>query len=144
MEIKLKTGLATKSYLKNFTFFEFDNLVHFLFEFFSVNTISNKDIEDTIYKRILNLGYDNVNQIPSKIKLKLETKYTNRLNQSQIDFDIEKHTYLFIAKVISKDVLITIDNTLIKNLESKIHLKPDSTISFTEVPKMDNIQFTTL
>lgn len=144
MEIKLKKELVAKSYLKNFTFFEFDNLLDLLFELFSNNELINKGIEDTIYNKIIDLGYENIYQIPPEVKKKLEKRFYQLLNRFERNFDLEKHTYLFMAKVVEGAILVTINDELIETFTNPIRLKIDSVISFTEIKKIDNITFTTL
>ena len=144
MEIKIKKQLISKSYLKNFLFFEFDNLLDLLFELFSNNELINKGIEDTIYNKIIDLGYENIYQIPPEVKKKLEKRFYQLLNRFERSFDLEKHTYLFMAKVVEGAILVTINDELIETFTNPIRLKIDSVISFTEIKKIDNITFTTL
>jgi hypothetical protein len=144
MEIKIKKQLISKSYLKNFLFFEFDNLLDLLFELFSNNELINKGIEDTIYNKIIDLGYENIYQIPPEVKKKLEKRFYQLLNRFERNFDLEKHTYLFMAKVVEGAILVTINDELIETFTNPIRLKIDSVISFTEIKKIDNITFTTL
>ena len=143
IEIKLSNKTKVKSYLVNFQVFRFDNLLHLLFELFYNNQVSNDEVDDIIYEHILSLGYENVNQISKTTKKELEKWYFEMLDRYQKDFDEEKQSYLLMAKIVNKELLVTIDNQLV-DTQQAIVLKKDSAISFTDIDKINDIKFTTI
>ena len=141
IEIRLSNKTKVKSYLVNFQVFRFDNLLHLLFELFYNNQVSNDEVDDIIYEHILSLGYENVNQISKTTKKELEKWYFEMLDRYQKDFDEEKQSYLLMAKIVNKELLVTIDNQLV-DTQQAIVLKKDSAISFTDIDKINDIKFT--
>ncbi len=144
MAVSILTKNKTKSYLRHFLFYDFDNLMHLLFELFSYNELENKYIDNIIYDEIISLGYKHVRDIAPEVKKQLEKQYFQLLHQYDKDFDEEKYTYLLMAKIVSGDIIMTIDDKLIEDYKVPIHLNEDSVISFIDKDKLNNYNFSTL
>jgi len=147
IKINIKTEEKTKSYFVNFYNFEFDNLLYLIFELFELfknNELINKRVEDIVYEQILSLGYKNVIQIPKKVKKELENWYFKLIDKQNKKFDDEKQTYLLMAKIVNKEILVVIDNSVIENYNQPLMLNKNSIISFTDIEKINDIKFTTI
>jgi hypothetical protein len=144
IKIKFTKEKRIKSYLVKFHIFEFDNLLHLIFELFNNNELLTNETDDIVYKHILSLGYKNVAQIPENIKKELENWYFELLNKYNNNLDYEKETYLLMAKIVSKKVLVTIDNKLIINFQKPIAINKNSVITFNDIDKINNIKFSTI
>ena len=144
IKINIKTAEKTKSYFVNFDNFEFDNLFYLIFELFEYNKPINKKVDDIVYKKILALGYENITQIPKNVKKELETWYFKLLDEQNEKLDNEKLTYLLMAKIVNKELLVVIDNMVIENYKQALMLNKNSVISFTDIEKINDIKFTTI
>lgn len=144
MIIKVDNQQEVKTYLKNFHTFKFDSLLHLVFELFYNNTILDTETDDILYEHITSLGYEKINQISPETKKILEKWYYELSDAYLENFDVEKQSYLLLAKIVDNTILVTIDSTLISNYQVAISIKKDSVITFTNLDKINTINFTTI
>lgn len=144
VEVKLQSNIKTKSYLVRFNQFEFDSLLHFIFELFINNKIEDENINAIIVQKILKLGYNDTSEIPEKTKSRLEKTYYNLLEKHNKSFDEEKQTYLLMEKIVKSNILVTIDNTLVENSWNSIIIGKNSVVSFISTTKLNDIHFKTI
>ncbi len=144
IKIKLQSNTKTKSYLVRFNNFEFDSILHFIFELFTNNKIENKNIDSAVIQKILNLGYDDVSEIPNKIKNELQKTYHNLIEKHNKNFDEEKQMYLLMDKIVKEEIIVTIDNLLLEDIWCPITINNNSVVSFIDSTKLKNIDFKTI
>jgi len=144
IQINVQKEGRAKTYLRNFTVFEFDNLLQLIFELFQSNPIEAEEVDDVLYNYIISLGYTNIHDISEETKKELDYWYFELLESYHKRFDEEKLTYLLLAKIVNNEIIVLIDNTPVKNIKQSINIHKNSIISFIDRQKINDIKFTTI
>jgi len=132
-----------KGYVKSLFTYEFNSLLHLIFELFTNYTHGQKEIIE-IERLLDEIGYKNLKDIPAD-EIETIKKYIRlQLPAWEHQEDAELLTYKLLAAIQSKNIVVIVDDKIIEDLEKPISLAPDSTITFINTFKIDSISFTTL
>lgn len=141
--IAIKPKIKRKRYLEGLWIDEYPNLLHLFFELFDTYKSGRKDLEDI--QRLLDLiSYNNLKDIPEEEVVKIKSLIINNLGNWKLQDDTERVAFLLMSAVLTKDILVFIDDNIIEDTEQPITLNEKSIISFINNQKISNITFTIL
>ncbi len=142
-QVIFRPKIRSKNYLENLGIWVFPSLLHLIQAFFETYTKGTTDWEH-IQLLLEATGYGSLNEIP-RSELAQVTETVARMQPVwEADEDAEKCTYLLLAAILKKDILVYIDDRVIENIEHKITLQPDSIVAFINRLKITQINFTTI
>ena len=141
MQFFLQTKKFNKNYLITTSKFEYESAFDFILELFSKHHFVDRETELYLYGLLEKSGYSTIEQIPLlQLNTILDYFLKNR-NQYKVNYDEERLSYLLLAAIQAKKIIFTIDKRTVDDLRDRIILHENSTISFLNLKKLDNIKF---
>ena len=142
-QVIFRPQIRSKNYLENLGIWVFPSLLHLIQAFFETYTKGTTDWEH-IQLLLEATGYGSLNEIPRSELAQVKETVARMQPVWEADEDAEKCTYLLLAAILKKDILVYIDDRVIENIEHKITLQPDSIVAFINRLKITQINFTTI
>jgi hypothetical protein len=142
-QVIFRPKIRSKNYLENLGIWVFPSLLHLIQAFFETYTKGTTDWEH-IQLLLAATGYGSLNEIPRSELAQVKETVARMQPVWEADEDAEKCTYLLLAAILKKDILVYIDDRVIENIEHKITLQPDSIVAFINRLKITQINFTTI
>ena len=142
IEIK-KLKQTQKRYLKNFSTYQFESLIHLIFDLFDSYKHGQKEIFE-IEALLEEIGYSNLKEIPNNEIETIRTLVQPKLGEWERQDDSEYLSYKLMTAIQAKSIIVIVDNKLIEDIEKPISITPNSIISFINNLKIGSITFTTL
>ncbi len=142
-QVIFRPKIRSKNYLENLGIWVFPSLLHLIQAFFETYTKGTTDWEH-IQLLLAATGYGSLNEIPRSELAQVKETVARMQPVWEADEDAEKCTYLLLAAILKKDILVYIDDRVIEKIEHKITLQPDSIVAFINRLKITQINFTTI
>lgn len=142
-QVIFRPKTRSKNYLENLDIWMFPSLLHLIQAFFETYTKGTTDWEH-IQLLLEATGYGSLNEIPRSELAQIKETVARMQPVWEADEDAEKCTYLLLAAILKKDILVYIDDRVIENIEHKITLQPNSIVAFINRLKITQINFTTI
>ena len=142
-QVIFRPKTRSKNYLENLDIWMFPSLLHLIQAFFETYTKGTTDWEH-IQLLLEATGYGSLNEIPRSELAQVKETVERMQPVWEADEDAEKCTYLLLAAILKKDILVYIDDRVIENIEHKITLQPNSIVAFINRLKITQINFTTI
>lgn len=139
------TGVSgkTKNYLKNLDRMEYKSLLDLILSLFEKHKHGQEEIiqiEDLLEQ----IGLKYLKEIPIQKMDAIRETVLKMLPSWEDDSDSEKLTYTLLAAIVQKQIVLLIDDVIIKHIDEPLLIKPDSTIVFLNQEKISAITFKTL
>lgn len=132
-----------KKYLKKDFQSDFASLYHLVFYLFDNYEHGHKEVLE-IEKLLEQTGYDNLKEIPKSELERIRKIIQLNLPQWEAEEDSEYLSYKLMAAILTKRVVVILDDEVVEDTERHISIRPDAVISFINNDKLDSITFTIL
>jgi len=142
-QVIFRPKTRSKNYLENLDIWMFPSLLHLIQAFFETYTKGTTDWEH-IQLLLEATGYGSLNEIPRSELAQIKETVARMQPVWEAGEDVEIRTYLLLAAILKKDILVYIDDRVIENIEHKITLQPNSIVAFINRLKITQINFTTI
>lgn len=143
IKLHVPPKLSAKSYMNALDTFTFPSLFHLVFELFGYYRKGTEDWEN-IRMLLDAIDYKNLKDIP-RSELGNVKNFVAQMSPEWVkEQDTERCTYLLLAGVVHRQIIVFIDGKIIDDIDKEIKLRNSSVISFLDNSVISQISFTTL
>jgi hypothetical protein len=135
--------VISKNYIKKIGGFRFRSLYDLIITLFETYEKGTEDYEN-IRLLLEATGYNNLKQIPETEMDHIRATISRMMPEWKKLDDHEYMTYLVLAAIGRKDIIVCIDDQLVNQFEVSIQIKDTSIISFINCLKINQIYFNAL
>ncbi len=141
MYLQFPTSTFDKNYLIHTDNYEYENAYDLIYELFSKHIFIDREAELYLYQLLKDTGYGSIEGIPIDQLNGIVNYFLKSRDQYRVNYDEERLTYLLLAAIKSSEIILSIDQQVISELQVPISLERDSTITFFKKNKLNTIKF---
>ena len=122
----------------------YDSLLDLIFELFSSKQLFSREAELYLYQYLEEAGLRDISDLSQEEAKSIQHYLFAQKDSFGLEKDAERLTYLLLAAIQRKSILVILDEDVIDQFDQGLTLKKDSVLEFIRVEKIDNISFKTL